>query len=57
MGIREEKFNQGKIEMKMMNLIVKALMKMMTEVLAKGEMVDTLEEHRNGKMIIWAVSR
>ena len=44
-------------ELKMINLIVKALMEMMTEILAKGDMVDNLEEHEKGKMIIWAVSR
>ena len=32
MGIIEKKFNQGNIELKMMNLIVKALMKMMTGI-------------------------
>ena len=35
MGIIEKKFNQGNIELKMMNLIIKAFMKMMTEILAK----------------------
>ena len=52
MGIREGNFNQGKIELKMMNLIVKALMKIMTRILAKRDMVDNLEKHEKGKMII-----
>ena len=56
-GHQNGKFNQGKIELKMMNLIGKALMKMMTRILAKGDMMDTLEKHGKGKMIIWVVSR
>ena len=55
LGIIEGKFNEGKIELKMMNLIVKDLMKMMTRILAKGDMVDSLEKHGKEKMIIWAV--
>ena len=50
-------FNREKIELEMMNLIVKALMKMMIEILSKGDMVDSLEKHGKGKMIIWVVSR
>ena len=57
MGIREGKFNRGKIELKMMNLIVKALMKMTIDIPAKGDMVDSLEKHGKGKMIVWVVLR
>ena len=44
MGIRGRKFNQGKIELKIMNSIVKALMKMTTEILSKLDMMDSFEK-------------
>ena len=34
MDIKEGKFNQGKVELKMMNIIMKALMKMRIKILA-----------------------